>query len=200
MYKKILGIVVLLVLGGIVVSEFIGENTDNQADSNPNEFNVTGDTDAEGGMIAPAESTGIEPGKQAPDFELETLDGDKLKLSELQGKKVILNFWATWCGPCRDEMPEMQEFYEEYGEEIEILAVNLTDTENKISDVSEYIDEFSFTYPILLDKGGTVSDEYKGAVAVPTTYFINTDGVVQAPKKTGPMTYEFMEETINSMD
>lgn len=200
MYKKIFGTAVILVLAGIVLVNFVQQNNETQTENTPNEYNVSGDTNVEGGAIAPPESSGIEPGEPAPDFELETLNGEKLKLSELQGKKVILNFWATWCGPCREEMPEMQEFYEEHGDEVEILAVNLTDSEKQKSDVDEYIDEYGFTYPILLDKDGAISDEYKGSIAVPTTYFIGTDGVIQAPRKVGPMTYDFMEETINSIN
>ncbi|WP_100010867.1 TlpA family protein disulfide reductase [Lentibacillus sediminis] len=193
MQKKVLGVMLLLVLAGIAVSQFIEQNSSDQ----DNEAN---NSNSEGGMIAPQETAGLEPGSKAPDFELETWDGETIQLSELEGKKVILNFWATWCGPCREEMPEMQEFYRERGDEVEILAVNLTNTETSLSDVDKYMEEYGYSYPILLDKDGEVSEMYRGSVAVPTTYFIGTDGRIQAPRKTGPMTYAFMEETINSID
>ena len=77
-------------------------------------------------MIA---SNGIEIGKSAPDFELTKLDGTNVKLSDLKGKKVILNFWATWCGPCQQEMPDMEAFYKEHKENVEILAINYTPSE-----------------------------------------------------------------------
>lgn len=72
---------------------------------------------------------GIEVGKSAPDFELTKLDGTNVKLSDLKGKKVILNFWATWCGPCQQEMPDMEAFYKEHKENVEILAINYTPSE-----------------------------------------------------------------------
>ncbi|UJL48023.1 TlpA family protein disulfide reductase [Virgibacillus sp. NKC19-16] len=199
MYKKILGTVGILALAGIVLFNFVQQNNETQTENTPNEYNVSGDTNAEGTAIVPPESTGIEPGEPAPEFEMETLDGEKIALSELQGKKVILNFWATWCPPCREEMPEMQEFHEEYGDEVEILAVNLTDTETRKQDVVDYINEYGYTYTIPLDTDSAVSDEYR-AITVPTTYFIGTDGTIQAPRKVGPMTYDFMEETINSIN
>ena len=85
---------------------------------------------------------GIEIGKSAPDFELTKLDGTNVKLSDLKGKKVILNFWATWCGPCQQEMPDMEAFYKEHKENVEILAVNYTPSE-KVGEekVSNFIKE-----------------------------------------------------------
>ena len=68
---------------------------------------------------------GLSIGSKAPDFELKTLSGENVKLSDYRGKKVMLNFWATWCAPCKEEMPDMEEFYKQNGEEIEILAVNI---------------------------------------------------------------------------
>src|SRR5690625_5188421 len=71
---------------------------------------------------------GLEKGNLAPDFELETIEGETVKLSDYRGEKVMLNFWATWCPPCRAEMPDMQKFHENHDEGV-ILAVNLTETE-----------------------------------------------------------------------
>ncbi|GAB3796829.1 TlpA disulfide reductase family protein [Virgibacillus kimchii] len=193
MIKQILGIGLILVLAGIVIFNYISDQS-NTSDN----YNDQGDVFIDEENM-PEEAAGIEPGETAPDFELESLDGDKVKLSELRGKKVILNFWATWCGPCREEMPEMQEFYDN-NDNVEILAVNLLETETDESNVEEYIDEFGYTYPVLLDRNSEVSDAYKGAVAVPTTYFIGTDGVIQQPRKIGTMDYAFMEEMVNSMD
>ncbi|WP_067730294.1 TlpA family protein disulfide reductase [Oceanobacillus damuensis] len=197
MFKKMFGVTLLIVLAGIIIGNFIEQQIEKNAE--PNIYNVTGDPNAEGGAIAPPESTGIEPGEAAPDFELETLDGGQLKLSDLQGKKVIINFWYTWCPPCREEMPEMQKFYEEYGDEVEIVAVNLTDMEKNEQDVHDFIEEFSFTYTIPLDHGSHVSDQYK-VYAAPTSYFIGTDGTVQQPRWIGPMEYEFMEEMVHELN
>ncbi|WP_164219622.1 TlpA disulfide reductase family protein [Virgibacillus sp. YIM 98842] len=194
MVKQIIGVGLLLILAGIVVFNYVSDqsattdNYDDQGDVFIDESNM------------PEESAGIQPGETAPDFELETLEGDTVRLSDLRGQKVILNFWATWCGPCREEMPEMQEFYDNNEEEVEILAVNLLETETDDSNAQEFIDEFQYTYPVLLDEGAEVSEAYKGSVAVPTTYFIGTDGTIQHPRKIGSMNYEFMEEMVETMD
>lgn len=171
MSKRIIGISILVILLGVVVYNFTGKD----------------------------KTVTAEEGKLAPDFTLETLSGDEVNLSDFIGKKVIVNFWATHCPPCREEMPEMQRFYNEHQDEVEILAVNLTGTETKESDVYHFIEEFNYTYPTLLDKDLEVREVYQ-AYGIPTTYFIGTDGKIQAPKKIGVMTYDFMVETIESID
>ncbi|MFC4023051.1 TlpA family protein disulfide reductase [Oceanobacillus longus] len=197
MFKKMFGITMLLVLAGIVIGNFIEQQFEKKTE--PNIYDVTGDTNVEGGAIAPVESIGIEPGEAAPDFELETLNVEQFKLSDLKGKKVILNFWYTWCPPCREEMPEMQKFYEEFGDEVEIVAVNLTYMEKSEQDVHDFIDEFSFTYSVPLDREETVAEQYK-IHAAPTSYFIGTDGIVQQTRRIGPMEYEFMEEMVHKLN
>src|SRR5687767_10413595 len=96
--------------------------------------------------------TGIEIGDKAPDFELKNLDGQAVKLSDLKGKKVILNFWATWCPPCRAEMPEMEKYYQEIknGGKIEFLAVNL----DPKADVKGFAEKMGIHFPIVLDEIG----------------------------------------------
>ncbi len=201
MYKRIISVVVLIVLVGIVVLSVVKDNEEDQSKNGPDEYDVSGDTDAEGATItSPSDDDdGIEVGDMASDFELETLAGEKLKLSDLKGKKVILNFWATWCPPCKVEMPEMQKFYDEHSDEVEIVAVNLTGTETGDKKVQDYIDKYKYTYPIPLDKDSKVSNTYM-AITIPTTYFIGTDGKVQQPKHVGPMNYGFMEEMLDKLD
>ncbi|RKQ37576.1 TlpA disulfide reductase family protein [Oceanobacillus halophilus] len=196
MFKKVLGISVMIVLFFILITNIFEQGNTNEIS---NEIDVTGDTSVEGASISPIESAGIESGELAPDFELETVSGEVAKLSDYRGKKVFLNFWYTYCPPCKEEMPDMQAFYEEYQEEVEIIAVNLTEMENKKQDVYDYIDQFGYTYTIPLDQKGIVSDDYK-VVAAPITYFIGTDGVVQQPRKIGPMTYEFMVEMAEELN
>lgn len=193
MYKRWLGIGIIVILIGIMIFNFIDEKN-NGSSSNPRTFE-----NAENNDVLPPEMAGIKEGELAPNFELETLDGDHVQLSDYRGKKVLLNFWATWCGPCRQEMPAMQDFYEEFGDDIEILAVNVTSSEKSIDDVQDFIDEFEFTYQTLLDTDMDVSNIYM-AVGLPTTYFIGTDGIIQAPRKIGPMTYDYMVETLQILD
>ncbi|GEN87449.1 TlpA disulfide reductase family protein [Oceanobacillus sojae] len=200
MYKRIFALTLLLVLVGIVIANIVQDRfMDNTANGEEDPVLIDDGTSGQGAAIAPAESAGVEPGEQAPDFELETLEGESFQLSDLQGKKVILNFWYSWCPPCIEEMPELQKFYEDYQEEVEVVTVNLTTVENSISDAQEFIQEHGYTFPVPLDKDNAVSDQYV-VYAAPTTYFIGTDGKIQHPRKMGPMDYEFMEEMVQEMD
>lgn len=195
MVKRIVGVLLIIVLVGGVLFNYVQQRKESES-TTANEYNVTGDTDAKGGMISSVQET-HEIGDTAPDFELNTLRGEKLQLSKLRGKKVILNFWATWCPPCREEMPEMQKFNDDFKEEVEIVAVNLTESENKEANVAEYIDKYQYTYPIPLDKKAKVRSAYT-IIAVPTTYFINQEGKITKIHP-GPMDYDFMKETVKSM-
>ena len=111
----------------------------------------------------------------APDFEIENLRGEKKHLSDYQGKVVVLNFWATWCGPCKDEMPFFQEIYEKYASEIAVLAVNNQETVDK---VSPFVEELGLTYEILMDNDGSVATQYQ-VIGFPTTYFIDPNGIIK---------------------
>jgi len=140
--------------------------------------------------ILPVESfdDGIQTGNQAPDFVLETLDGNVLRLSDLKGKKVFLNFWASWCGPCEDEMPHMQEYHDTFAAEsnYEIVAVNMTQRESSKEDVADFVEEYQLTFPIVLDPNGEVEKLYE-VLAFPTSYILNEEGVVVHSFK-GPIT------------
>ncbi|NBJ69907.1 MULTISPECIES: TlpA disulfide reductase family protein [Clostridia] len=195
MVKRIVGVLLILVLAGGVLFNYIQQKNDSES-TTANKYDVTGDTDTKGGMISSVQET-HDIGDMAPDFELNTLSGEKLQLSKLRGKKVILNFWATWCPPCREEMPEMQRFYDDFNDEVEMVAVNLTELENKKENVAEYIEKYQYTYPIPLDTKAKVRSAYK-IIAVPTTYFINQQGKITKIHP-GPMDYDLMKEAIESM-
>ncbi|MFD1031219.1 peroxiredoxin family protein [Metaplanococcus flavidus] len=143
---------------------------------------------------------GLAKGETAPDFELTTLDGQTARLSDYKGKKVILNFWATWCPPCRAEMPDMQEYYEEQAEKenVEILAVNLTTEDRGMDKINAFTEEFSLTFPIPMDTEGEIGELYQAA-AIPTSYMIDTEGRVQN-KIVGPMNKQMMEDFIENME
>lgn len=134
------------------------------------------------------QKTGLEVGNKAPDFELKTLSGGTSKLSDYKGKKVMLNFWATWCPPCKAEMPAMQKFYEANKDNVEILAVNM-DTQN---DVAGFIKEKGITFPILLDEKNEVNQNYQ-ILSIPTTFFIDEQGII-THKFIGSMKEEDMEK------
>ncbi|YAR63405.1 TlpA family protein disulfide reductase [Bacillus cytotoxicus] len=163
----------------------------------PNEKQVSkGQVKSETTMKDMVAQNGIEVGKVAPHFELAKLDGTKVKLSDLKGKKVIVNFWATWCGPCQQEMPDMEAFYKKHKEDIEILAVNYTVSEraNGTEKVRQFAEEKGVTFPILLDTDISVTTRYK-VITIPTSYFINTKGIIQ-DKFIGPMTQKEMEKRV----
>ena len=114
-------------------------------------------------------------GSPASDFELINLVGDRIRLSELRGTVVLINFWATWCGPCRLEMPGIQERFERYHPELAILAV---DFDEPADDVQKFVDELGLTFEVLLDPGAKVQDLYR-VRGYPTTYLVDTVGIVQ---------------------
>ncbi|MEK4254808.1 redoxin domain-containing protein [Ureibacillus sp. FSL K6-2830] len=134
----------------------------------------------------------------APEFTLTDLSGADVKLSDFKGKIVILNFWATWCPPCREEMPAMQKFYEQNKENgIEIVAVNLTNIDNGVQAVESFVQDYGLTFPILLDKDGVVGNTY-GILTLPTSYILDPKGgVIQ--KIIGPMNEQMMTEIVNSI-
>jgi len=112
---------------------------------------------------------------ESEDFELKDLKGAKRKLSNYRGKLVFLNFWATWCGPCRIEMPSMQRLYDELKDEgLVILAIDLQEETKR---VRKFVSRYKLTFPILLDQKGEVGALYS-ARSIPTTYLIDKDGMI----------------------
>ncbi|MGG3019935.1 TlpA disulfide reductase family protein [Geobacillus stearothermophilus] len=141
---------------------------------------------------------GTNKGEIAPDFELRSITGDNIQLSDLRGKTVILNFWATWCPPCRAEMPEMQKFYENNkNNNVEILAVNLTNSERGPDAVNDFVKNKGVTFKVVLDEQGEIGNLY-GAITIPTSYIIDKNGVIR-DKYIGPMSYETMDRMISGV-
>jgi thiol-disulfide isomerase/thioredoxin len=112
----------------------------------------------------------------APDFTLESLDGKNMRLSDFRGKAVLLNFWATWCGPCKIEMPWFVDFQKEYGSQgLQIVGVAMDDSSKE--DIAKFAKEMGVNYPVLLGKEA-VGDEYGGVPALPESFFIGRDGKI----------------------
>jgi len=127
----------------------------------------------------PAPIEGIQVGNLAPDFQLSNLDYEPMSLNELRGKPVMLNFWATWCPPCKDEMPYLQEIHEGYSDEVlMLLAIDIGESP---STVEKFMQSNHYTLPVLLDTSGVVAQQYS-ILNVPTTYFIDGDGVIQSKR------------------
>ncbi|WBL13194.1 MULTISPECIES: redoxin domain-containing protein [Sutcliffiella] len=168
MIKKLLAVGLLLCLVGVALVQVFAEKDPN---------------------------VGASVGDQAYDFDLAVLSGDQVKLSDYRGKKVIVNFWATWCGPCKDEMPEMQLYYEDYKDEVEILAVNITSSDT-LENVEKFVEAGQFTYPILLDENRIFA--YYEVLNMPATFFINEEGVISA-RHEGPLTYSMLDNYVNKI-
>ena len=113
----------------------------------------------------------------APIFEVQTLTGRRISSADLVGKVTVINFWATWCGPCRLEMPEFQNAYENHaGEGFSIIAVN---NRENVADVIGFREEYGLTFPLAMDEQGEIQDRY-GVLMYPSTYVIGRDGTVMA--------------------
>ena len=117
-------------------------------------------------------------GKPAPDFTLESLDGKNIQLSGYKGQAVLLNFWATWCGPCKIEMPWFVDLQKEYGPQgLQIVGVAMDDASK--DDIAKFVKEMGVNYPILIGKEA-VGNDYGGVNVLPTTFFIDRDGKIVA--------------------
>lgn len=135
---------------------------------------------ASGLLIAGCGSDSSSPaavvGNPAPDFQLPDLDGQTISPNDLKGKPILLNFWASWCGPCRSEMPYLQEIYEERsGEGFMLLAIN---TGESSPQVQEFLQAYNLSLPVLLDTQNSVAEQY-GIQYLPTTFFIDGEGIIQ---------------------
>lgn len=161
-------------------------------------YDYTSKREAAGPGATPTENTeagtvtvGLKKGNLAPDFTLKSRDGADVKLSDYRGSTVLLNFWASWCPPCRIEMPHMQDFYEEYKSgDVVVLAVNMAHLEKKAGDADALLQEVGASFPTVYDKDGKVTDRYQ-IVAYPTTYVLNANGVI-TDRFQGAIDYDLM--------
>lgn len=127
--------------------------------------------------LGPLDDGNPRVGELAPDFELMDTEGNVVRLSDYRGRAVWLNFWATWCGPCRRELPDIELLASEFGEEaLVVFAINQEESELTAEDFWEELD---LTLTILLDSSGEVSDQYR-LVGLPNNFFIDSDGVIRS--------------------
>ncbi len=137
-------------------------------------------------------------GFAAPDFTLDTLDGQSITLSDLRGKAVVVNLWAAWCPPCRAEMPALQAAYEmDRDRGLEILAVDMT-YQDREQDVRRFVQDFGLTFTVALDRDGTVARQYL-LRALPSTFFVGPDGVIRKVVIGGPMSEATIRSTVRDM-
>lgn len=141
---------------------------------------------------APVE-LGVTPGKGFAGFTLADLEGKQVTVGQA-GKVAIINFWATWCPPCREEMPELDRFAQKHRKSVDFYAINIQEHSDK---VSEFLKQSKYTMTVLLDSDGTVAKNFRIS-AIPTTIVVDKDGVIKF-RKSGPMTMNELEEVMKGL-
>ncbi len=137
--------------------------------------------------------TGVKVGQNIAAFSLDNLTGSKVTVGET-GKITVINFWATWCPPCQEEMPDLEIFAKRNREKVDFYAVNLHESEDKIK---KFMNENNYTMPVLLDKDGAIGKKFQ-VTAIPTTIIVNKHGMIKY-RKSGAMTINELEGIINSL-
>jgi len=134
----------------------------------------------------------------APDFVVYDIDGNEVRLHDYIGKPIVLNFWASWCGPCQMEMPDFNEKYLELGDEVQFLMINMTDgSRETVESASAFVTEKGYSFPVFYDTDVDAAMTY-GAYSLPTTYFIDEDGVPFA-RVSGAISADTLQEAIDLM-
>lgn len=137
-------------------------------------------------------------GFSAPDFTADLLDGGQITLSELRGQPVVLNVWATWCPPCRAEMPALEKVHNEFkGQGLVLIGLNLTSQDSE-KDVVDFVQEFGLSFPVALDRDGTVQRQYKIS-GYPTTFFIDQEGIIRSVVVGGPMSAALIQSKVEDL-
>lgn len=185
MQKKTSFLVLVLVLAALIGGAYVlygrlsaGAGADNLSVQTPPPAQTPGETGAPQDSAAPEETE--RPKVEAPDFTAVDADGTEVKLSDYVGKPIVLNFWASWCSPCKSEMPEFNAAWEELEGEVQFLMVNMTDgARETVESAREYVEGEGFTFPVLFDTKSEAAIAYS-AYSLPTTYFIDAEGYVTA--------------------
>jgi thiol-disulfide isomerase/thioredoxin len=159
--KNISIFVILLILIGIAIFQNVSAR-EKEASQTQNQTTTDG--------------TAPKPGFLAPSFTLESLDGNTYPLGGKREKPMMLNFWASWCGPCELEAPDLKNIYDKYKDQFDLYGINTTDKDN-LEDAKQFVKRHKLPFPILLDKDGSVTDQFRFS-AIPTSFLVDRNGVV----------------------
>lgn len=192
--KRNVGLLVVLALVAIMLGTFINQQI--------KKTEAIAQVGEEGNLT---KEEGANKGEMAPGFTLETLSGETMTLADLKGKKVILNFWATWCGPCRKEMPHLQTYYEDYAKKdnVVIIAANTTYNEYGAKDkrkenVQAFLDSLDVTFPVLLMPDDSIIKQYE-VLTIPSTFMIDSEGRIQH-HIVGPLDEKAIRDYVTQLD
>lgn len=193
----------LVLIGGLAVLVFValvfiyGLNPLRQGSDTAVEIAENAGAEPSGQVIFPESGPPLQVGDMPYNFNLADLQGGQVALQEFAGAPLIINYWATWCGPCRIEMPHLQNTFESHQEDgLVLLALDQDETP---AEVSAFFDEFGLTFTALMDEGNTASGSYGVGRTLPTSFFINAEGAITAIHR-GPMTQgqidDYLAETL----
>lgn len=179
----------ILVLGVVVYPKL----ADSYSGGLQNNLEVV-DTPAASVEVAPEEAEPV----LAPDFTVYDAEGNEVHLSDFAGKPVVLNFWASWCGPCKSELPAFENVWQEFGGDIEFLMVNLTDgVSETVDSVSKFVSKNGFTFPVYFDTAQNAAYTY-GVTSIPATALVNADGEIVAAQ-VGAVSEDSLRNAVLSM-
>lgn len=127
----------------------------------------------------------VKEGQPAPNISLSTITGEHIRLSDYRGEKIIVNFWASWCPPCQEEMQAFEDYFNANRQNTRLLSVNMTNAEKNIGDVQAFLEKNELTFPVLLDTQGKTGEAYQ-ILTLPTSIFIDSSGIIRK-KWIGPL-------------
>ncbi|SMO48515.1 TlpA family protein disulfide reductase [Melghirimyces algeriensis] len=189
----LVGLVILAAVGGAIWAS-MDKNEQQTSGSETSGEEQKKDPEQKKETKKPVREEKAAEGFRAPDFTLETLEGKSVTLSQNDGKPSLINFWASWCGPCRVEMPHLQEAYDQYKDQVNFIMVN---TQDKELGMKTFLEDNGYTFPVVVDQTEEVSQKYS-IFNIPQTFIVNSEGEI-TKRIMGSMSKEQLEEIMEEL-